>query len=151
MRTLLADEFLDHADRQMRLAHSCRADKQQSSLFFGILLDETPSKESGIPDALLFLVIRIAVEGAELAMLVMRGNMRRRQQAVGAAFLAAIAAHRFALFAALDGLPSGAAADGTCLGRGGHEFESTAERGRRAIQLSCRFAPIRQKSARISG
>ena len=64
---------------------------------------------------------------------VARRDVRRRQQALAAVLHAAFAAHRLALFAAFDGLPSGAAADGAGLGRCGHEFESTA--GQSAAQL----------------
>ena len=74
------------------------------------------------------LVVRIALEVGEFAVLVTRRNVRRRQQALAAVLHTALAAHHFALLAALDGLPSCAAADGARLSRCGHDSESTARR-----------------------
>src|ERR1019366_7848407 len=126
---LLANQVLHDADREVGFADSDRSDKQQAGLVGGILLDETPGQEARVADALLALVVRIVLEVRELAMLVAGRNLRGGQQALAAVSHATLTAHRFALFAALDGLPSGAVGDGACLGRGGHEFESTAGRG----------------------
>src|ERR1019366_2326501 len=57
-----------------------------------------------------------------------RRNVFSGQQAAAAVAHATFTAHGFALFAAFDGLPSGAAADEAGLARGTPEFESTTRR-----------------------
>src|SRR5271165_1841501 len=103
MDALLTNQVLDDPDREVRLADADRAHEQQAGLVGGILLDKSPGQEAGIADALLVLVVRIALEVSRLAVLIARRDVRRCQQAVATVLHATFTAHCFALFAALDG------------------------------------------------
>ena len=134
---------------QVRFADSDRPDEQQPGLVGGILFDKAAGEKRAWPMLLLLLVVRVVLEVAEFAVFIARRDVRRRQQAVAAVSDAAFAAHHFALLAALDGLPSGAATDRTGLGRGGHELNCNAESPADAMELRGRFAPIQNQEESV--
>ncbi len=110
----------------MRLAHARTANKQEPSLLQWVFFDELFSNLLRTSQR---FALSFRIKHRQFAVLESRWDARRRQQALAAVFHPAFAAHYFALFAAFDGLPSAAAADGACLGHCGHEFESTATPG----------------------
>ncbi len=108
---LVANQRLQNSDRQMRLAHAYRAHKQQAGLLDRILFDEPFGPMHRLDQLRVFRVLRIVLERPQLAVLIARGNLRRRQQPFRASFQPALAARHLAHVAAHDIAPSRSAAD----------------------------------------
>src|ERR1039458_918356 len=96
----------------MGLANPRRADKKEASFFQRVVLGELLGRSLGIQQR---FALAFGIEICQIATSVARRDVRGGQQASATVAHAAFTAHRFALFAALDGLPSGAAADGAGL------------------------------------
>src|ERR1022692_3376942 len=88
-----------------------RAREEHPSLLRRILFHKPAGIELGFGETVLVFIVLVALECAEIAVLVARRNPRRRQQTFAAALQPALAAHHFALFTAHDAAPSGVITD----------------------------------------
>ena len=118
----------------MRFADTDRSDKQQSGLLGGVLLDKSSGKIRAVPMLAWSLSSGSYLEGGGFAMLVPRGNARRREQAFPAALArgnrsAPLRAARRVRWCASQ-----------CLRRGGTSFQLSVHDNRPAslgIRLDC--------------